>query len=142
MKDFKFSNQPIWLKVILLLLAGLLLFLIVVPMPRFNDPTCTVVFSKEGELLGARIADDGQWRFPSTKKLPTNYKKALITFEDSWFYFHPGVNPVSLVRALYLNIRNKKVVSGGSTISMQVARLSRKNPARTIPGKLRNVHGH
>ncbi len=136
MKDFKFSNQPIWLKVILLLLAGLLLFLIVVPMPKFNDPTCTVVFSKEGELLGARIADDGQWRFPATKKLPGNYKKALIGFEDSWFYFHPGVNPVSLVRALYLNIRNKKVVSGGSTISMQVARLSRKNPARTIPGKL------
>jgi len=77
MKDFKFSNQPIWLKVTLLLLVGLLLFLIIVPMPRFNDPTCTVVFSKEGELLGARIADDGQWRFPSTKNCTPIKKKHL-----------------------------------------------------------------
>ena len=108
-------------------------------MPKFDESTSTVVYSKEGELLGARIASDGQWRFRQSNEVPDNYKKALINYEDKWFYFHPGVNPVSLIRALFQNIRNGEVVSGGSTITMQVARLSRDNPPRTIAGKLLEI---
>ncbi|MDA3881483.1 MAG: penicillin-binding protein 1C [Prolixibacteraceae bacterium] len=125
-------------KLIILVMALVLipLLILVFPLPRFDAPTSTVVFSNEGELLGARIAADGQWRFPPAGSIPEKYKKALLAFEDQWFYYHPGINPVSLGRALLLNIKNRKIVSGGSTISMQVARLSRQNPPRNIASKI------
>ena len=65
----------------------------------------TVVTSREGELLGARIADDGQWRFPPSDTVPERFSRCLIEFEDRYFRLHPGVNPVSAVRALKENIR-------------------------------------
>ena len=82
-------------------------------------------------LLGARIADDGQWRFPSSGKVPEKFRKALLTFEDRYFFYHPGINPVALVRAFRDNMKAKEIVSGGSTITMQVARLSGGNRPRT-----------
>jgi penicillin-binding protein 1C len=51
-------------------------------------------------LLGARIAADGQWRFPHSDRVPENFRDALLTFEDRYFYYHPGFNPVSMIRAL------------------------------------------
>lgn len=131
------KNRWKWL---LALFTGFLLWLFLIPLPRFNDPTSTVVFSAEGDLLGARIATDGQWRFPAANQVPVNYKKALLMYEDRNFYFHPGVNPVSLVRALYLNLKFHRFVSGGSTLTMQVARLSRKNPPRNIAGKMLEIN--
>lgn len=110
--------------------------ILITPLPKIDKPTSTVVFSADDQLLGARIADDGQWRFPKIDLLPLKYEKALLTYEDRWFYYHLGVNPVSLFRALKLNIKHRKVKSGGSTISMQVARLSRDNPNRNLLGKL------
>lgn len=94
-------------------------------------PHSTVVLSSDGELLGARIADDGQWRFPECDSIPYKFEKAIIEFEDRTFYRHFGVSPKALVRATVQNIRHKRIVSGASTISMQVIRLSRQRP-RTI----------
>ena len=105
------------------------------PFPRFGVPMSTVVEAVDGTLLGARIADDGQWRFPGFDSVPYKFEKAILTFEDRYFYFHPGINPVSVVRALFSNIRAGEVVSGGSTITMQVARISRGNRSRTYPEK-------
>ena len=85
----------------------------------------TVVESAEGELLGARIAADGQWRFPPADTVPQRFATALIQFEDRQFRWHPGVNPAALVRAAVDNARAGHVVSGGSTLTMQVIRLSR-----------------
>ena len=89
---------------------------------------CTVVESAEGELLGARIASDGQWRFPpaDTAAVPLRYATALVQFEDRAFWWHPGVNPLALLRAVRDNARSGHVVSGGSTLTMQVIRLSRQ----------------
>ena len=89
---------------------------------------CTVVESAEGELLGARIAADGQWRFPpaDTAAVPARYATALVQFEDRAFWWHPGVNPLALLRAARDNARSGHVVSGGSTLTMQVIRLSRQ----------------
>lgn len=112
------------------------IWIIVIPMPKLSKPLSTVVYSCEGELLGARIATDGQWRFPSSGQIPANYKKALLLYEDRMFYFHPGINPFSLGRALFQYLKYKRYVSGGSTLSMQVARLSRGNKTRNIPGKI------
>ena len=100
--------------------------------PLFKDSTSTVVITEKGELLSARIADDGQWRFPKSENVPDKFKTAICYFEDEYFYYHPGVNPVSLIRAFYQNIKANKVISGGSTISMQTIRLSRNGKSRTL----------
>ncbi len=102
----------------------------------FHDPVSTVVYDRNGELLGARIAPDGQWRFPATDSIPEKYKQALMQFEDKYFYYHPGVNVFSLARAAVQNIKAGEIISGGSTISMQVMRMSRKNQSRTLYQKL------
>ena len=104
----------------------LLLWLFCLPRDLFRGvPYSTVVESAEGELLGARIADDGQWRFPACDTVPSRFAAALVQFEDRHFYWHPGVDPGAIVRALRDNLRRGHVVSGGSTITMQVIRLSR-----------------
>ena len=122
---------------ILLIIAGVLITPVLLsPLPRFDEPLSTVVEAKDGSLLGARIADDGQWRFPAPEEVPEKFEKALLTFEDRYFYLHPGINPVSVIRAFVRNLRAGEVVSGGSTITMQLARLSRGNTSRTYAAKL------
>lgn len=113
---------------VLLLVAGLL---VPVPEPLFDDPYATVLESEEGKFLGARIADDGQWRFPPMDSLPDKYVQSVLLFEDRYFYQHPGVNPVSIARAFWQNIKAGEIVSGGSTITMQVARMARGNNERS-----------
>jgi penicillin-binding protein 1C len=117
----------------------LLLWLFCLPRPLFQKPLSVVLEDRKGELLGARIATDGQWRFPPTDTLPEKYAACVVAFEDKRFWYHPGVDPVSMVRALWLNIKNAGIVSGGSTLTMQVIRLARDNPARTVWEKLVEV---
>ena len=105
-------------------------------MPSFDTPLSTVVEAADGSLLGARVAADGQWRFPPPESLPEKYVTCLINYEDRWFRWHPGVNPVAVIKALADNIRAGETVRGGSTITMQVARLARGNPDRTYSGKI------
>lgn len=111
-------------------------FWLCLPSPLFITPTSTVLLDKEGKLLAAKIADDGQWRFPSTGKIPEKFKHAIIQFEDRNFFSHPGFNPFSLFRALKQNIHANKIVSGGSTLTMQTLRLSRRSKSRTIFEKI------
>ena len=126
----------------ILVLTALLLMLftgMLIPLPSFDKPLATVVESKEGRLLGAHIASDGQWRFPPGDSVNDRYMVALVNYEDRYFYSHPGVNPVSLVRSLYRNIKSRKIVSGGSTITMQLARMSGDNPPRTVARKMLEI---
>ena len=110
----------------LVVLGVLLIWLFCLPRDLFRGvPYSTVVESAEGELLGARIADDGQWRFPACDTVPSRFAAALVQFEDRHFWWHPGVDPRAVFRALRDNVRYGHVVSGGSTITMQVIRLSR-----------------
>lgn len=111
-------------------------YLLALPRPLFRDPVSTVLEDAKGGLLGARIADDGQWRFPLPDSVPYKYEKALLTFEDKRFYYHAGVDFASMARAMRQNLAAKRVVSGGSTISMQVIRLSRKPDTRSVGQKL------
>lgn len=128
------SRRP--LTILIYGLAVLLLAILVTPMPSFRAPLSTVVEADDGTLLGARVAADGQWRFPPPDSLPEKYITCLINYEDRWFRWHPGVNPVAVIKALSSNIRAGKTVRGGSTITMQVARMARGNPERTYGGKL------
>lgn len=106
------------------------------PLPVFRLPVSTVVEAADGTLLGARIADDGQWRFPAPEYIPEKFEKSILTFEDRYFYYHPGINLVSIIRSLSNNISAGKIVSGGSTITMQVARISSGNKPRTYKNKI------
>jgi len=111
-------------------------FWFLLPSPLFSDPTCTVIADEQSNLLDATIASDGQYRFPETDSIPLKFAKCIVAFEDRHFYQHPGVNPFSMWRALVQNIKAKKIVSGGSTISMQVIRLSRKGQSRSLSEKI------
>ncbi len=102
----------------------------------FETPTCTVINDRNGNLLGAKIADDGQWRFPHNDSVPEKFRVCLVEFEDKHFYKHPGINPFSMLRAAWQNITTLHRVSGGSTITMQVIRISRPAGSRNIFRKL------
>lgn len=101
------------------------------PKILFNEPYSTVIESAEGDLLGARIAKDGQWRFPAQDSVPYKFKQCLIYFEDQYFYHHPGFNPVAMAKAVGQNYKAGRVVRGGSTLSQQVIRLSREDKKRS-----------
>lgn len=128
------SRYRLWL-----LLSGLLIYWFSLPEPLFDKPLSFILEDKNGQLLGAKIAGDGQWRFPPPDSLPHSYTTALIAFEDKRFYKHPGVDPISLARAFYQNIRAGQIVSGGSTIHMQVMRLALENRRRNLPNKIREM---
>ncbi len=119
--------------------ALLLLGWLALPVVRFKDPVSPVVFGSGGELLGARPAADGQWRFPPCERVPERFFEVLVRFEDKRFYAHPGVDPLAVARALRQNLRSRKVQSGASTITMQVVRLARKNRERTYFEKMKEA---
>lgn len=106
------------------------------PTTLFKAPTATVITSKNNELLGAQIAKDGQWRFPHNDSIPEKFKICIIQFEDEYLYKHPGFNPISIFKALKGNLKNGTVKRGGSTITQQVIRLSRKGQKRTYFEKI------
>ncbi|SDD11133.1 penicillin-binding protein 1C [Pedobacter soli] len=116
----------------------LLVFLFSLPAKLFKTPTSYVIEARNGNLLSAAIASDGQWRFPVADSVPVKFKDCIIAFEDKRFYHHFGVDLLAMGRAMKQNLRAKSVVSGGSTLSMQVIRLSRKQD-RTIWQKLLEV---
>ncbi len=109
------------------------------PLPLPKDDLARVVLAEDGTPLW-RFADaNGVWRYPvQTGEVSPYYLDALLTYEDRWFYQHPGVNPLALVRATWQNLTGARVVSGGSTLSMQVARLLDPH-SRTFHGKLRQL---
>jgi len=114
-------------KYYLLLLLPVLIYIIWLLFPcqgLQKIPHSRVVYSKNGKLLRATLAKDGQFRMPEIEqKLPDKYIQAVTTFEDRYFYYHPGVNPFSILQAAITNIKQGKILTGGSTITMQLARL-------------------
>ena len=121
------------------LLMFLLIYAFSLPRKLFDKPTCTVIDDSDGRLLGAKIADDGQWRFPAFDSVPNKYVQALVLFEDKRFFAHPGIDPMALARAFRQNITKGHVVSGGSTITMQVVRLMQDNPPRNAWQKIKEA---
>ncbi|KTC13720.1 penicillin-binding protein 1C [Pseudomonas marginalis ICMP 9505] len=109
------------------------------PLPLPADDLARVVLAEDGTPLW-RFADaNGVWRYPvQSSEVSPYYLDALLTYEDRWFYQHPGVNPLALARATWQNLTGARVVSGGSTLSMQVARLLDPH-SRTLHGKLRQL---
>ena len=109
------------------------------PLPLPEDDQARVVVAEDGTPLW-RFADaEGVWRYPVTpEQVAPAYLQALLSYEDRWFYQHPGVNPLALGRAAWQNLSGGRVVSGGSTLSMQVARLLDPH-SRSLSGKLKQL---
>lgn len=97
----------------------------ILPQPLFNEPLASILLARDGTLLSARIAADGQWRFPPLERVPQKYETALLAYEDKRFEQHIGVDPVAIARAIRSDLRAGRTVSGASTITMQLARLVR-----------------
>ncbi|RMF01865.1 MAG: penicillin-binding protein 1C, partial [Bacteroidetes bacterium] len=106
------------------------------PRPLFDSPLSLVVEDRNGQLLGARVAADGQWRFPAVDSLPLRVGQCIIAFEDKRFYEHWGVDVWAVARAIRQNFRAGQIVSGASTLSMQVLRMARGNRERSFRQKL------
>ena len=126
--------------------GGLAAFLIcllildqVFPPPIPQDDAGMLVVARDGSPLRGWPDADGVWRFPVTPdKVSPKYLDALLTYEDSWFYWHPGINPFAMARASWQWLMHGQIVSGGSTLSMQVARALEPVP-RTMLGKCRQI---
>ncbi len=136
----KISVKRRKLLIYLTLSALLLVFIysiIPCPEPLFPENYSTVVLDANGKILRVFLNEDEQWYFApnDTLRIPPKLKTAVLQFEDRYFYYHPGINPVSIFRAIYQDIREHRVVSGASTLTMQVARLVRNKP-RTFRNKL------
>lgn len=121
---------------IIALLAIFLGLRILVPSPLFDKPTSTVVMAADGSLLSARIADDGQWRFAPVDSVPDKFAQCIVAFEDRRFYYHLGIDILAIGRAIVHDFQARHFAEGGSTITMQIARMSRGNQSRTIWQKI------
>ena len=109
------------------------------PLPLPKDDMARVVLAQDGTPLWRFADHNGVWRYPvSIEQVSPYYIEALLGYEDRWFYQHPGINPLSIARAAWQNLSGGQIVSGGSTLSMQVARLLDPHP-RTLRGKLRQL---
>lgn len=117
---------------IVMALGAIFLSILLVPIPDREDDFSHVLYDRNGVLLSATIATDEQWRFPLEETLPVQLKECILLFEDEYFLYHPGVNPISILKAFWANAKKGKIVRGGSTISMQVMRMARGNRSRTI----------
>jgi penicillin-binding protein 1C len=107
------------------------------PWEALERPAATVVADRQGTPLRFYLAADDAWRFPVEREaLPDELVRTVVEVEDRFFYRHLGINPAAVVRAAWSNLRAGRVVSGASTIPMQIARMVDPAP-RTLSSKLR-----
>ena len=108
----------------------LIIYYFSLPRTLFQEPYSTVIESKEGELLGAKIARDGQWRFPAQDSIPVKFKKCIVYFEDEYFKFNPGFNlELLLSTRLELRYSKNKILElyaahapfGGNVVGLEMA---------------------
>ena len=106
------------------------------PLPNIKPAYSKVLYSKEGILLSATISDEQQWCFPMDEDIPEKLSASIITYEDEYFPYHPGVNPVAILKALVVNVRTGKTKRGASTIPMQVMRMKNRHADRNWYNKI------
>lgn len=140
----RFPLQALLATLLLLIAAMLLDLAFPLPLPNARDAGA-IVLSREGTPLRAFADRGGIWRYPiDERQVSPLYLQALLNYEDRWFWRHGGVNPFALLRAGGQWLRSGRVVSGGSTLTMQVARIldspaSGRRNTRTPWGKLRQL---
>ncbi len=141
-EKMKFWQKHKWLKAMFIIIAlfflilQIMIWIIPLPLEGISRPSSTLVFDESGELLRAFTSNDEMWRIrTSLDQISPELRQFLIAYEDRWFYKHPGINPMAILRAVVQNIKNGYVISGGSTITMQIARMMEPKE-RTLKNKL------
>ena len=111
------------------------------PLPlKAAEETSVTVLDREDRLLRAFTTKEGRWRLPlEVNEVDPRYLDILMAFEDKRYYDHGGVDLLAMLRASYLLVRHGGIVSGGSTITMQVARLLEGRHIRTASGKIHQI---
>ena len=121
--------------------AILLLFVVLdllFPLPEKKEFS-KEIYSNNGTLISAYLTSDDKWRLRTElEEVSPDLIKAILAKEDSWFYWHPGINPVSVVRAIFRNVSSGKTELGASTITMQLARIVEPKP-RTYINKFAEI---
>jgi penicillin-binding protein 1C len=120
----------------LFFLTGLLA-LMLVPIPGYSPQFSTALYCKDGHLLSAISSREQQWCFPMEGPVPEKFKQCLLLYEDEWFYYHPGFNPVSIFRAWHQNRKTGKISRGASTLTMQLMRMKNPGSVRNYKSKIR-----
>ncbi|MGI6478423.1 MAG: penicillin-binding protein 1C [Salinivirgaceae bacterium] len=136
-KELSVRKKLLLLGIVLLLLFVISLFFNSI---RFSSPWSPVLYDSKGNLISAALAEDNQFRFFPSDSVPEKLKTCIEVFEDKRFRSHIGVDIRALGRALYQNISNRKVVSGASTITMQVVRISKGVGKRTVWVKFKELY--
>lgn len=120
----------------------ILLFIIwlIIPLKKLNKDYSTVITDKDNKILRVFLNKDEQWYLPpdDNLKIPDKLKTSILYFEDKYFFYHPGINPVSILKSFSENIKKGYISRGGSTITMQVARLNYPQK-RTYINKIKEI---
>ncbi len=106
---------------------------------KIKDRFAHILFASEGEILAGQVSSDEQWRIQCEGPLPKKLATCIKLFEDQYFNYHPGINPISIIKAIKDNFKSQKVVRGGSTLTMQLARIIEGNRKRTYKQKIKEI---
>lgn len=128
-------------RIILWVLSLLFLAFLIMPLPNIKPSYSKVLYSKEGILLSATISPEQQWCFPMDEEIPQKLTDCIITYEDEYFSYHPGINPIAITKAMIENIKAGKTIRGASTIPMQVMRMKNKHAHRNWYNKIKETIG-
>ncbi len=109
---------------------------VLIPLPGHKPAYSRVLYSNEGVLLSAVTSSEQQWCFPMDDDIPSKLETCIIIYEDEYFYYHPGVNPIAIIKAIISNRKAGRNTRGASTIPMQVMRMKNKNTHRSIRNKI------
>ena len=111
------------------------------PPLQASAPYSTALQAEDGRLLRLTLANDEQYRlWTPLAEISPHLREAVLRYEDRWFYYHPGVNPIALIRSAFASIGGKRR-QGGSTLTMQLARKLFGIDSRSVPGKIRQIVG-
>ncbi len=135
-----------WLKILGIITISFITIMIIafiilnyafpLPKDKLEREKSVMVYGRDGDLLRAFTTEDGMWRtYTPIEEVSPMFKDALLSYEDERFYYHPGIDPFALLRAVWTNITSGRIVSGFSTITMQLARMIEPKD-RTLISKL------
>jgi len=135
------QDRPVFKWSIILIIVPLTSFLVLnalfpIPKGKLHPSASLRILDHEGKILRVYLSDHDSYHFPVTLAEVSPYlTSATLAYEDKWFYYHPGINPVAIARAAWLNLRAGEILSGGSTITQQVARMMQTRE-RTMSSKI------
>ncbi len=110
---------------LLTLIALICLIIFITPdVSRHFPDKSKVILASDGEIMHCFLNSEEQWCLPLQTAIPSKLKTAVLQYEDRWFYYHPGFNPAALIRGFIQNLTSGRIISGGSTLTMQVARIA------------------